>query len=118
MSGLRMFRVSNRDGLPLKEGKYLKLSIQDHGSRHTRQNCFPRYSTPISQRNRKGAVWGLQPPIPSVKSHDGLITVESEAGVGTDFHIYLPASEKAMAGHKDSERSVVTGDGKDIAHGR
>jgi CheY-like chemotaxis protein len=45
-------------------------------------------------------------------SHDGLITVESEPDVGTTFYIYLPASEKAMPRHKDSDRSVVTGEGR------
>ena len=54
---------------------------------------------------------GLAAAYSIVQNHDGLITVESEPGVGTTFHIYLPASEKAMAEHKDSDRSVVPGEG-------
>ena len=31
-------------------------------------------------------------------------------GVGTTFHIYLPAAEKAITEQRDKDRSVVTGE--------
>jgi len=41
----------------------------------------------------KGIGLGLTVAYSIIKKHEGMITVESELGVGTTFHIYLPATE-------------------------
>ena len=103
--------VSERDGLSLKDGKYLKLSIKDQGV-GIPAKILPKIFDPYFTTKQKGSGLGLATAYSIVKNHEGLITVESEPGVGTIFHIYLPASEKAMIGDKDSDRSVVAGEGK------
>jgi len=103
--------INNRDELPLKEGKYLKLSIQDHGI-GIPAKILPKIFDPYFTTKQEGSGLGLASAYSIIKSHDGLITVESEAGMGTVFHIHLPVSDKAMAGHKDSERGIIAGEGK------
>ncbi len=109
---VRLENVSvNRDELPLKEGKFLKLTIQDHGI-GIPAKILPKIFDPYFTTKQKGSGLGLASAYSIIKSHDGLVTVESEPGIGTAFHIYLPVSDKATAAHKDSEISVVTGEGK------
>jgi PAS domain S-box-containing protein len=103
--------VSNRDGLPLKEGKYLKLSVQDQGV-GIPPRMLPKIFDPYFTTKQKGSGLGLATAYSIVMSHDGLITVESEPDVGTTFHVYLPASEGAMPELKNSVHSVVTGEGR------
>jgi signal transduction histidine kinase/ActR/RegA family two-component response regulator len=101
----------NIDELPLKEGKYLKLSIQDHGI-GIPAKILPKIFDPYFTTKQKGSGLGLASAYSIVKSHDGLITVESELGTGTVFHVYLPVSDKAMAENKDLDHRVITGEGK------
>ncbi|MGO9117208.1 MAG: PAS domain S-box protein [Desulfomonilaceae bacterium] len=103
--------VSDGHGLSLKDGKYLKLSIQDRGV-GIPAKILPKIFDPYFTTKQKGSGLGLATAYSIVKNHDGLITVESEHGVGTIFHIYLPASEKPTVRRKDSDRSVVAGEGK------
>jgi signal transduction histidine kinase len=43
---------------------------------------------------QKGMGLGLTTCYSIIKNHEGLITAESEVGVGITFYIYLPASEE------------------------
>ncbi len=82
--------VKKSAGLPLKEGKYVKISVEDHGigiKKEDIQNIFdPFYST-----KDEGSGLGLAVSYSIMNKHDGLITVESEVGKGTIFDLYLPA---------------------------
>jgi CheY-like chemotaxis protein len=79
----------------LKEGKYVKISIIDTGvgipEKHVSKIFDPFYST-----KEVGSGLGLSTSFTIVNKHDGTIQVESEAGVGTTFHLYLPATEKRI----------------------
>jgi PAS domain S-box-containing protein len=89
--------VSTKDSLPIKEGRYIKVSIKDQGvgiPRKNLQKIFDPYFTTKQRGSRKGTGLGLAVCYSIIKNHDGYITVESEEGVGTTFHIYLPASQK------------------------
>ena len=84
--------VGPNDGLAVKEGRYVKISIDDHGigipEEHLQKIFDPYFST-----KQKGSGLGLATVYSIINSHDGHIKVESKVGVGTTFHIYIPASE-------------------------
>ena len=87
--------------LPLSEGKYVKISIRDHGvgifEEHLSEIFDPYFST--KERGiEKGMGLGLATTYSIINRHAGHITVESEVGVGTTFTIYLPAAVEEIAG--------------------
>jgi len=91
--------IGVKDTLTLKDGKYVKISIEDQGPGIPEENCgkiFDPYFSTKEMGTQKGMGLGLAVSDSVVKQHDGLITVKSELGTGTTFSIYLPASEKEM----------------------
>jgi len=83
--------------LALKQGEYIQISISDRGMGIPIQNLqriFDPYFTTKEMASQKGMGLGLTICYSIVRRHEGLITVESEEGVGTTIHIYLPASKK------------------------
>jgi len=103
--------ISSEDGLPLKEGKYLRLVVKDQGC-GIPENVLPRIFDPYFTTKHKGSGLGLGTSYSIIKNHEGFITAESETGVGTTFHIYLPASQKKMSALRDSERPAPAGKGR------
>lgn len=79
------------DGLPLKEGKYIKTTIKDTGPGMPQENLRKIFDPFFTTKASKMGL-GLTIVFSIVKNHDGLITVESELGKGTAFHVYLPAT--------------------------
>jgi PAS domain S-box-containing protein len=88
--------ITAGDNLPLKEGNYVKWSVKDYGTgippEHL-QKIFDPYFTTKPRDSSKGMGLGLAVCYSIIKKHDGHITVESEHGFGSTFHIYLPATE-------------------------
>ena len=88
-----------KDPLTLKDGKYVKISIEDQGPgipEEDREKIFDPYFSTKEMGTQKGMGLGLAVSDSIVKQHDGLITVKSELGAGTILSIYLPASEKEL----------------------
>ena len=85
--------ISSGSPLPLKAGKYVKVSVIDHGigipEEHLSQIFDPYFST-----KQKGSGLGLATTYAIIKKHEGHITVESRLGKGTTFTFYLPAIEQ------------------------
>lgn len=74
-------------------GSYLKLSIGDNGCGippHVIDRIFEPYFTtkPIGE----GTGLGLSTVHGIIKDHGGCIKVYSEMGIGTTFHVFLPAA--------------------------
>jgi len=65
---------------------------------------------PYFTTKHEGSGLGLATTYSIIKKHDGHITVESQLGVGTTFHIYLPASDKAVV--EKEEVKLITGQGR------
>jgi len=80
---------------PLKDGNYVKLSIQDHGIGISKENLSKIFD-PYFTTKEKGNGLGLAISYSIIQKHGGYIDVESEIGKGTTFHIYLPATEKKV----------------------
>jgi PAS domain S-box-containing protein len=94
--------LSREDGLPLDEGDYMKILIQDQGvgiPEELLQKIFDPYFT--TSRGRTGL--GLTSAYSIILQHGGHIAVESEVGAGTTFAIYLPASHDRIAVETKSE---------------
>lgn len=95
-------------GLPLPPHEYVRIDIQDTGT-GILETHLPRIFDPYFTTKQKGSGLGLSIAYSVVKSHGGLITVESQIGVGTIFHIYLPASGNTLAESENLPRPVSTG---------
>lgn len=111
--------VGKKDGLPLKAGKYVLLSIKDQGFGIAAENLakiFDPYYSTKEMGPDKGQGLGLSICHSIIKKHDGFITVESGLGVGTTLIIYLPASEKEITELESVQKPVseklVVGRGK------
>jgi signal transduction histidine kinase/ActR/RegA family two-component response regulator len=93
----------------IKPGRYIKVSIQDQGvgiaEKHL-ANIFDPYFT----TKQEGSGLGLATTYSIIKKHEGHITMESQLGVGTTFHIYLLASDKAVP--EKEEVKLIKGHGR------
>jgi signal transduction histidine kinase/CheY-like chemotaxis protein len=95
--------ISAGSGLPLKEGKYVKWSVRDHGIGIPRENLpkiFDPYFTTKPTGSARGMGLGLAICYSIIKKHDGVINVESEPGMGSTFTVYLPASPQVDSSKK------------------
>ncbi len=103
--------VSPGDGLPLSQGPYIRISVKDHGKGIPRE-ILPKVFDPYFTTKSEGSGLGLATAYSIVKSHGGLITVESEPDAGTTFHVYLPAAARPPAENRDVEEKVPRGYGR------
>ena len=89
-----------------KPGSYVRLSVTDTGcgiSPEIRDKIFEPFFTtkPVG----KGTGLGLSTVINIAKNHGGFVTMESEPGRGTSFHVFFPAVEVSGAA-SDAKRVV------------
>ncbi|MBW1946800.1 MAG: response regulator [Deltaproteobacteria bacterium] len=103
--------VDEKQGIPLNNGGYVKISVTDHGigipKEHFQQIFDPYYTT-----KRGGSGLGLAIAYSIVKRHNGYIDVKSIPGKETTFSIYLPASPKEALAEKESGEKIRGGKGK------
>lgn len=87
--------VSEGDTLPLGTGDYIRISVEDTG-RGIPDEILPKifdpYFTTKEMGSQKGVGLALSLCRSIIKGHGGCIDVESAVGIGTVFHIYLPAA--------------------------
>jgi len=79
----------------LAAGHYVRWHVRDHGvgiSREHMKKIFDPYFTTKQMGSVKGMGLGLAICYSIVKSHEGIITVESTPGAGTMFTVYIPSS--------------------------
>lgn len=104
--------VRAKEGLPLKDGRYIKISIKDQGigiPKEHKQKIFDPYFT----TKQKGSGLGLAIAYSIIKKHGGCITLESKIEVGATFSVYLPASEEGASIVEDAgEERFFSGKGK------
>lgn len=105
------YTVDDQDPVPLPEGKYVKIDIQDQGIGIDRK-YLSRIFDPYFSTKRKGSGLGLAIAYSIIKNHNGLITVDSEPGKGTTMTIYLPASQAKMAKTEHVSPQPVMGQGR------
>lgn len=99
------------DELPLSEGSYVKLSIADDGNGISNE-YLSKVFDPYFTTKEDGTGLGLATVYSIVKKHSGHVFLESELGVGTTIHIYLPATQKNVSKVSAGEERVLTGKGR------
>jgi len=99
----------------VREGKRAVLSISDDGQgmdRETIEKCFDPFFTtkPVG----KGTGLGLSTTYGIIKSHEGLISVNSQPGQGTMFKIHFSLTSPENETKQDKAPELVYGNGQRV----
>jgi PAS domain S-box-containing protein len=98
-------------GKPLLPGNYVKITIRDQGLGIPAE-YLPKIFDPYFTTKQSGSGLGLATAYSIIKSHHGEISVKSTLGVGTTFHIYLPASDRKIVLLPGQDKAWLGGKGK------
>ena len=94
----------------MEPGRYVKISVSDTGigmDDRVRERVFEPFFT--TKEMGRGTGLGLASAYGIVKSHGGLIDVESQIAQGSTFNIYLPASEKTVVNEIPTSVKLLKG---------
>ncbi|MBD3181551.1 response regulator [Candidatus Poribacteria bacterium] len=95
----------------LKPGNYVKISVRDQGHGIPKE-YIDRIFEPYFTTKQKGNGLGLASSYYILQKHNGYIEVESEIGVGSTFHLYLPAFPETKIKKKSIKNEIIYGEGK------
>ena len=96
--------------MPISPGRYVVIDIQDQGHGIAPEHLSKIFDPYFTTKSR-GSGLGLAISYATIKRHDGHITVESSDHQGTNFRIYLPATEVQPQETTKRERRAVKGEG-------
>jgi two-component system, cell cycle sensor histidine kinase and response regulator CckA len=103
--------IGGEQRLPLREGRYVRVSIADRGEGIPREHIAKIFD-PYFTTKEKGSGLGLASSYSIVKKHDGLLTLRSKVGVGTTFYFFLPAASSTPPRLKQSAGESYRGQGR------
>jgi PAS domain S-box-containing protein len=83
-------------GASLEPGRYVRITVQDQGP-GVPPEIIERLFDPYFTTKERGSGLGLAVAYAVARSHDGWLAVESRAGRGAMFHLYLPAAKAQAA---------------------
>ncbi len=103
-------RRGNSRAFQLYPGRYVRVGVTDSGigmDEETKSRIFDPFFT--TKKMGRGTGLGLASAYGIIKNHSGVITVHSKKGFGSTFHVYLPASEKAVESTAEVADGIVGG---------
>ncbi len=104
-------RVTAADALPLAPGNYLRITVADQGSGISPENLRKIFD-PYFTTKEQGSGLGLAVTYSVIRNHGGHIFVESEAGIGTTFTLFLPAADTAAQVSEPAAEARWAGSGR------
>ncbi|MEM6793482.1 MAG: ATP-binding protein [Acidobacteriota bacterium] len=96
---------------PLGPGAFVRIDVIDTGT-GIAPELLDRIFDPYFSTKEEGRGLGLASAYSIVKNHEGLLTVDSEPGRGTRFHLFLPVSSAALPLHDAGPDSSYQGFGR------
>ncbi len=110
----RNFTVPENHDYPftVEPGDYIRISIKDTGvgmGREIQKKIFDPFFSTKEVGDKKGRGLGLSTVFGIIKNHGGFITVDSELGRGSIFHVCLPALPGAGPGELLNTRELDPG---------
>ncbi len=103
--------VLDGDRLPLRSGRYVMISVRDHGCGIS-ADVLPRIFDPYFTTKQNGSGLGLATANAIIGKHEGDINVQSTLGEGTTFTVYLPACAAALPPESATGQHLQTGSGR------
>ena len=103
-----------RLNIEAKVGPYVVITVSDTGTGIPKE-IIDRIYEPFftTKKIGKGTGLGLSTVIGIVKSHGGFINLVSELGIGTEFKVYLPATDAAATeSTQDNHHEIPSGNGE------
>jgi PAS domain S-box-containing protein len=85
--------LQSGDPVTLRAGRYVRVSVSDTGGGISPEH-LDRIFDPYFTTKPGGTGLGLATAFSIVRHHGGALTVESQLGRGSTFHVYLPASRR------------------------
>ncbi len=91
----RNIELNGTNGLSLRPGRYVKISIRDQGKGIPKEHLSKIFD-PCFTTKQEGSGLGLATSYSIIKNHGGKIHAQSTPGLGTTFYLYLPASKEEI----------------------
>lgn len=115
LEAVHLDAAATKPHVELEPGDYVKLSISDTGhgmDAATLQRVFePFFTTKVAG---EGTGLGLSVVHGIVKEYQGVVTIDSEVGRGTTFHIYLPAAHALPSSIAQEDHHIPSGNGEHV----
>lgn len=103
--------VSPEDTLPLKPGRYVKITVRDTGV-GIPPDVITKIFDPYFTTKKNGNGLGLTSAFSIIMRHEGHMSAESHIGSGTSFCLYLPATGEISERQKGVPRNFTRGKGR------
>jgi CheY-like chemotaxis protein len=101
--------------LDAKPGPHVVLTVSDTGSGIAPENLSRIFDPFFTTKEvGKGTGLGLSTVTSIVKSHGGFIDLQSEVGRGTQFKVFLPATDVELSEQEFESQEVPSGHGETI----
>ena len=92
-TGTQYRRGASTDTIPFRPGQYTVITVSDNGhgmDEATRLKVFEPFFT--TKEPGRGTGLGLAMVYGFAQQHDGIVTLESEPGLGATFQLFLPTT--------------------------